>query len=172
MTPGPFTGPLSDHLNYLSYIALENCVDYFRLVQNAKEKGISGKAIKYKRLRYFLNAIESLNNSLEYFFHDHKADEGWPDKDMKRILREMRQKHRILSDIQQIANAYKHCVRHNSKHYHASDLQSSVINIDIGQDGTNIKINYVSIEDERIMEEAFKFWVEYHNKPDKNVLLP
>jgi len=167
-----FKGPLGSFFNYLQYIALDNCLDYIRLAKGNKEEGRNKTPDKYKQLRYFLNAIESLNNLPEYFFHQYKKEENWSEKDLNTILGGIRQKHKVLRDIEQIANAYKHCIRRNQTHLHATDLQSPNLTATIGQDGVDVNYDFKSIEDEELMGEAFKFWIDYLNNPDKAVLIP
>ena len=56
---------------------------------------------------------KQLNNILEYFLHEFKDSENWQDSDLPNILGDIRSKHQILRDIEQMANAYKHCIRKN-----------------------------------------------------------
>ncbi|MCA0912486.1 hypothetical protein [Marinobacter nauticus] len=167
-----FKGLLGSHTNYLAHVALNNCVDYFDLVAEQKVKGQDQTPDRYKRLRYFLNAIESLNNVPEYFFHEFKSDLGWKDNNMRDILGKIRAKHPILRDIEQITNAYKHSVRRNSKDLHAKDLQSPSLEFLADSEGAEVTFSFDSIEDENMMGEAFRFWHAYHQDPDRNTLVP
>lgn len=167
-----FRGLLGSHTNYLAHVALDNCVDYFGLVEAQKEECRDETPDRYKRLRYFLNAIESLNNIPEYFFHEYKGQQQWNDSQLNNILGQIRSKHAILRDIEQIANAYKHCIRRKSDDLHAGDMQSPLLELSIGSNGVKVKYSCESIEDEEIMGEAFRFWHAYHQKPEKSVLLP
>lgn len=166
-----FKGALGSHLNYLTHIALDNCKDYLWLVKAHKEDGRNQTRDKFKRLRFFLNAIESLNNVPEYFFHEHKDNEGWSSDLERTILGDIRSSNKILRDIEQIANATKHYVRRNSKHIQAQDLQAAEIKVSIDPNNLDVQFNFDSIEDERIITEAFKFWVDYLNNPDKGILI-
>jgi hypothetical protein len=165
-------GPLGSHTNYIAHIALSNCADYFHLVKANEEQGRDKTPDKYKQLRYFLNAIESLNNILEYFFHEYKADYNWSDRDMRSILGKMRNKNHIFRDVEQITNGYKHCVRHDRSHLQAEDMQSQSLTVSIGPKGVDVEFSFESIEDEELMGEAFRFWSGYLNTPNKDLLLP
>lgn len=165
-----FKGPLGSHINYLTHIALPNCLDYLNLINPQKEQNKNPE--KYKRLRYFLNAIESTNNIPEYFFHEYKKSQGWADTQLQDILGKIRSKHLILRDIEQISNAYKHCVRRKENEIHAKDMQSSFIQFEVSPEGIKVEYLFESIEDEKIMGEAFRFWTKYHQKQDISILLP
>lgn len=167
-----FKGLLGSHTNYLARVALDNCVDYFHLVKELQEEDRDSIPDRYKRLRYFLNAIESLNNIPEYFFHEHKGEQGWEDDQLRNVLGKIRLKHPILKDIEQITNAYKHCLRKDGDNLHAKDLQSPLLEFSFGPNGAKASYSFESIEDENFMGEAFSFWHAYHQNPDKNFLLP
>ena len=65
-----FKGPLGSHRNYLVHIAFENFVDYERLQKSHTEKKQHSTSHKYKEFRFFLNAVESFNNVLDYFYFE------------------------------------------------------------------------------------------------------
>lgn len=165
-------GPLSNHENYLIHIALANFCEYNSLVQYQEEKGLNKTPAQYKRLRYFLNTIESLNNVLEYFFHDVKEAQGWKDKELNNILGKIRNKHKILRDIEQIANGYKHCIRRDNKNLQASDMHSSTVIISLDENGIRVDLGFDSIVDDNLMRDAWKFWLGYRQDPNIEKLLP
>lgn len=165
------SGPLANHLSYLRFIALPNCVDYFDFIRKIRENNDSTTPTKFKRLRLFLNAFESLNNIPDYFFHERKASKGWASSDERRILGEIRSHQRILRDAEQIANAYKHSERHKGG-LNAVDMQSALVSISLAQNSIDLKFEFDSIEDENILGEAFQFWVKYENSPDDSKILP
>lgn len=66
------SGPLAGHINYIRYVALPNCIDYFNFIKVVRELDDKTTPTKFNRLRLFLNAFESLNNIPDYFFHDKK----------------------------------------------------------------------------------------------------
>jgi len=168
-----FKGLLGSHTNYLAHVALNNCVDYFDLIAEQKAKNQDQTLDRYKRLRYFLNAMESMNNVPEYFFHEFKSDLGWKDGEMGNILGEIRAKHPVLRDIEQITNAYKHSVRRSANDFHAKDLQSPTLEfLADSEGGAKVTFSFDSIEDEDMMGEAFRFWHAYHQDPDRNTLVP
>ncbi len=170
--PNALKGPLGSHLNYLTHIALPNCVDYFELVQQQKEEARDSESNRYMRLRFFLNAIESLNNAPEFFFHENKQQQGWADKQRNSIIGGIRRKHEILKTIAEIANAYKHCITRNEMGMNASDLQTPSLSINIALSAQTVKVEYDfdSIESEDTLGEAFRFWMDYLNHPDDRLL--
>lgn len=171
---GYFEGPLGNHINYIENIALPNCKDYFDLVKRHKESCEKSSSWDIKRLRYFLNAIESLNNIPEYFIHDKKEQRGWDSGQLADVLGGIRTNHKLLRDIELIANAYKHCVRYNPKDLHAGDLQSPFLSVVVSSPddkGVDVYFKFSSIECERFMEEAFGFWVKYSWNPHQCDLL-
>lgn len=165
------SGPLANHINYLRHIALPNCIDYFDFIRKIRECGDKTTPTKFNRLRLFLNAFESLNNIPDYFFHDTKITKGWSSSDEGRILGIIRNQHRILRDAEQIANAYKHSERHRGG-LNAADMQGTLISVSSVQNSIELTFEFNSIEDEKILNEAFQFWVAYENNPDNSKLLP
>ena len=170
--PNSLKGPLGSHLNYIAHIALPNCVDYFELVQQHKEEARDSESNRYDRLRYFLNAMGTLNNIPEFFFYEFKNQKGWADDQLGSMLGKIRGRHTILKTIAEIANASKHCVTRNKSNIHASDLQSPSLSIDIDLSAQTVNVDYgfESIESEDTMVEAFRFWVDYLNHPDDRLL--
>ena len=64
-------GPLDSHRNYIAHVALANAQDYFELKKAHGEQQRNATSDEYnKELRYFLNAIESVNNIPEYLYFD------------------------------------------------------------------------------------------------------
>ncbi|WP_313223294.1 hypothetical protein [Stutzerimonas nitrititolerans] len=173
------SGPLGTHKGYIAYIALPNCADYFDLCELQREKGnYQPTSSKYERLRLFLNAAESLNNIPEYIFHEYKSAYSWNHEAEVRNL--LSRESKIHETINTLANGYKHCVRNpprkagQTKEIDAGDFQeikiivsaqlSTPLNLDVSY-------SFESLEDEEMLAEAFRFWVEYHNHQDLSKLL-
>jgi len=172
-----FYGPLGSHRNYISHIALPNCTDYFHLQERNIEQGNTRTSYKYEEMRYFLNAIESLNNILDYYFYEH--EENLHPSNLKQYKENIMNKHPLLRKVADLANAYKHCVRESYGKRKtdlpwAKDLQNPALTISI--DLTNpdqinskedIKVNIqYSFEwpidsQEQILVESFRFWIFY-----------
>jgi hypothetical protein len=179
MQMSALTGPLGSHNGYITHIALPNCSDYFELCEAQRENGTYEKTrSKYKRLRYFLNAAESLNNIPEYIFHEYKIKYNWKIETDVRALLSKRSK--IHETINTLANGYKHCIRNASrdsskaKEIDAADFQEITITAKANfkdPQSLNIKISFDSIEDEEILGEAFRFWIDYHGNYDLPSLL-
>jgi len=173
------SGPLGSHKGYIEYIALPNCSDYFDLCGLQREKETyQATRSKYERLRLFLNAAESLNNIPEYIFHEYKSTYNWSKEHEVRSL--LAKSSKIHETINTLANGYKHCVRNppnksgQVKEIDASDFQEIKIIVTsqlIAPVSLDVSYSFESIEDEGMLAEAFRFWVEYHNNYDLSRLL-
>jgi len=175
-----FRGPLGSHRNYLVHVALPNCTDYLWLKKGNQEQGRSGTCDKYKEFRYFLNAVESFNNILDYFYFEHE------DRIKRGSVGEFRKaihdKYPELGELAELANAYKHCVRErNGKKNEAlpwaRDLQRPTLDIQIklGDSQPSVAVNYdfpwpIEEHDAKLYK-AFDFWLGYHNNPRTNELI-
>jgi hypothetical protein len=175
-----FRGPLGSHRNYLVHVALPNYTDYFWLKKGNEEKGRSGTRDKYKAFRYFLNAVESLNNVLDYLYFEHE------DRVKRRSVGEFRKtihnKYPDLGELAELANAYKHCVREkngkkNEALLWARDLQRPAVSISVtpGNTALSVAVDYdfpwpIKEHDSKL-DKAFEFWLNYHNNPKTNELI-
>ena len=163
-------GPLDCHQNYLNYIALENCFDYFGLVESQRKEKNLDLAANYHRLRLLLNAMESMNTILDYFFHEQKELQGWNDNQRDLILERIKRKHPALYHLDLQLSTYKRMKHSDMTSLVATDLKKTVVSIhSIKQ---KIELDFNSTEDEHIISEAFDFWFEYNKDPDINTLLP
>lgn len=163
-----FKGPLGSHTNYIRYIALDNCSDYAVLCGLNKENGKDKTPDKFKEMRYFLNAIESLNNILDYFYYEFEDEITYAK--LFDFRKAVWNKYPILENVAELANAYKHCVRENrqvkqTSKLWAKDLQKPQIDISVNL--TEIKTSvgfsfpWPIQEHEGVLDEAFKFWLNY-----------
>lgn len=172
-----FKGPLGSHRNYLTYIALDNCTDYFNLRKGYGERNDTSTSAKYKEFRYFLNAVESLNSVLEYFFYENEGEIRHAR--LERFKEAVHNKHSELRDISHLANAYKHCVRQRPRGGEkqanlpwAKDLQHTrvFVNVNVSHaPGIAVTARYdfegPTHEHEEILNRAFEVWLSYLNDP-------
>ncbi|WP_313294816.1 hypothetical protein [Stutzerimonas nitrititolerans] len=172
-----FSGPLGSCRNYIAHIALPNCNDYFELQKRNIEAGKNLTPDKYKEMRLFLNAIESLNNIPDYYFYENEGSLSV--KSINKYREELAAKYCQIKNIMDLANAYKHCVREhrgkkNSNLPWAKDLQNPALAIEIdllnieeikapGDIKIDISYNFEwPIEaHEKALAEAFSFWIDY-----------
>lgn len=172
--PAALRGPLGGHRNYLAHIAFENFVDYDRIKKEHSEKKKHSTSHKYKEFRLFLNAAESFNNVLDYFYFEFEQQIS-PIK-LKDFKSKVHEKHPMLSDLNKTANAYKHCVRYDKNLPKASDLQNLTIKTALNLKEKRISVDYDFIWPNKSIEEnlnsVWKFWIDYHNKkePEKSFL--
>jgi hypothetical protein len=169
-----FCGPLGDHRNYLNHIALSNCVDYFALRKHHQERSDSSTSAKYKELRYFLNAVESLNNVLDYFFYEYEGEIGH--SKIRDFIKAAHSKYPELKEVSDLANAYKHCVREFVSGQKRSDLPWAkhlqrtdvLVHVKISRN-KDVKVaaeyNFQGPlnEHRESLDRAFKFWFDYNN---------
>ncbi len=170
-----FKGPLGSHRNYLSHVALENFKDYETLKRNHESQGRVGTADKYKEFRFFLNAIESFNNILDYAYFEHEDRIKQQHGNVTTFRKAVNTKYPELEKLSHLANAYKHCVRtkkdgkKNTARPWARDLQTPQLVIDMTRSKPKpvVEIQYnfpwPLAEHEEILNKAFRFWFEYHN---------
>ena len=90
---------------YITWIALENCIEYFLEVGciGGNNTPIIRDGQHLKVFRRYLNAIESLNNIPDYLFHETPRDcslEDFSDR--------MATNNPVIRKVSEIANAYKH----------------------------------------------------------------
>jgi len=147
---------LSSSNKYICWVALGNCFDYFVEVNliGKNKQPIIRKGNELKVFRLFLNAVESLNNIVDYLYFDKFHNQF---KSFERYKKELLNKHSILYKINEIANAYKHCKRGKDR--------NGLFCVDINRlHAKDIRL------DNQILIKAFKFWAEYHQK-DGNINL-
>ncbi len=166
-------GPLGSHLGYITHIALENYLDYCDLRRSNREKGSDSNTARHKEFRYLLNAAESFNNILDYFYFEQE------DKIRHKTVGQFREgvhaKFPELGAVADIANAYKHCVRvsrggeKNNSVPWAKDLQNPVIDVYVNVRTEDVSLRYQflwpDVELETAVEKAFQFWQRYLQSP-------
>lgn len=170
-------GPLGSHRNYIAHIVLPNCLDYFKVQSRNAELSNRNTASKYEELRAFLNAVESMNNVLDYYYYEN--EESLSVGSLVTYRKNVMTKYPVLSRIAELANAYKHCVREHKgkkdkKSLWAKDIQrpSLAVNIDLSSIANakkkeDIKVDAAFVfewpipEHEKTFIEAFEFWRTY-----------
>jgi hypothetical protein len=181
MKIGSLAGPLGSTQNYIVHIALSNCADYFDLKQKHQEGNRYSTPEKYKEIRFYLNAIESMNNILDYFYYENEESLRHHNG-VSTFKTKVHKKYPELESVANFANAYKHCIREkpkgkgkNTNLPWAKDIQKPEIAIDIDliNSSTDVKYNFnwPIKEQEEAIELAWKFWVGYHNNPAPQELI-
>jgi len=161
----------------MAHIVLPNCIEYFQVQKRNAELNNLNTASKYEELRYFLNAVESMNNILDYYYYEN--EESLSVDGLFTYRNKATNKYPVLSRVAELANAYKHCVREHKgkkdkKKLWAKDLQrpSLVVNIDLPSIANATKKEDVKVdasfifewpipEHEKTFTEAFEFWHAY-----------
>ncbi|RFA30748.1 hypothetical protein CAI21_04365 [Alkalilimnicola ehrlichii] len=99
------TGPLGNHRHYLTHIALANCMDYLRVRREHAEAGDTGLVARFQQLRYFLNALESLDNIIEYYYRE--CSERLPYASLDAYRDAVHQHYPDLREAAELAAAYR-----------------------------------------------------------------
>jgi hypothetical protein len=172
-------GPLGSHRNYIRNIVLPNIVDYFGLQKENEELNSINNPSKYKELRFFLNAIESTNNILDYYFYENES--SLKPLTLKKYKLKIQEKIPIFVEVADLANAYKHCVRENGKGKNsnlpwAKDLQQPkfTVNIQIPNGEVITKKEQIVVQadydfswpidsHEKAITEIFQLLIKYEN---------
>lgn len=157
----------SSHRDYLHYIVLPNCRDFNNFYEN--KIGIRKHEWSVEVYRHFVNAMESMNNVIDYLFFDNFDDVSnmGIDEFRKRFF----MKHHFMLDVANIANAYKHSrrARYDKKKHitviyddkmKASDISCSKLVI------SDSKISLHFEFDQRYYNSflvAFEFWLSYQS---------
>jgi len=175
-----FKGPLGSHRNFINHIAIANYQDYQTLCGLNIDNGKQQTPDKYKEFRYFLNAIESFNNILDYFYYENEAElEG---VNLNPFKKSVYVKYPELEKISELANAYKHCIRvyHGRKNTElpwAKDLQKPELNVDVkisnsADVSANIsyKFSWPIAENEEVIHKVFLFWLDYIQSNDVDLI--
>lgn len=170
-----FKGPLGSHRNYIVHIALGNYVDYDALKKQNVENKRQATPDKYKAFRYYLNAVESFNNILDYLYFE--FEDKIKQTNVNDFRKAVHKKYSALRDLADLANAYKHCVRagrisKNTELPWAKDLQQPTINVEIKLNEKKTDVGYDFVgpteENEMKLSKVWKFWIDYQNNPNSS----
>jgi hypothetical protein len=167
--PAYFRGPLGGHRQYLVHIALENYADYLRYPKRIDEN--QGRApvgvAQYTEFRLFLTAVESMNNILDYLYYEH-VNQPAPGNPLHKFRKRVYRKYPHLGTLNEMANAYKHCVQHKAHERPAHDLQRThvSVSIDLSRPERLPQAEYHFSgplpDDHATADAVFKFWLNYH----------
>ncbi len=97
----------SSHRDYLHYMVLPNCRDFNNYYEN--KIGIGKHEWSVEVYRHFVNAMESMNNVIDYLFFDNFDDVS--NMGIDDFRKRFSMKHQFMLDVADIANAYKHSQR-------------------------------------------------------------
>ena len=159
----------SSHLDYLRLVALPNCAAYYSLLDEQLEQGQIGNPASCERLRRFLNAVDSLDNVLDSFFHDYKSERGWAVQQLGEMKGVVRANHVVLSKVHELAVALTQRPT-RSKRKVCSSVPNAPTPL-LSLQPTMQWFEYLSAEDAKILESAHQFWLAYLDAPDLEFLL-
>ena len=164
-------GPLGSHLTYLQLVALPNCVDYHSVMEKQKRQRLRGIPASCERLRRFLNAVDSLDNVLDSFFHEHKSQQGWADQQLSSVRKNLRGNHPVLANIHELSIAFRQSPTRSKRNATSSGCSGGVPTLQLSVALTTEWFDYVSAEDEAILDSAYHFWAAYEKDPRIEFLL-
>lgn len=146
-------------------------MDYNYAKNEHLENGYSSTSTKYKEFRLFLNAVESFNNIVDYFYFENESELAGRYSKVEQFKEAVHKECSELKELANIANAYKHCVRsHRGVKKNnlpwAKDIQRPSLNISVTIDDTTIQkidveyiFNWPIPEDEEKLRKAYDFWI-------------
>ena len=139
--------PIRNHFDYIQWIALENCSDFFLTVNLIGDNTIPVINDPRRVFTKYFNCIITLEHIIDYMYYDSEyySSNVGPKKYKNNILKQ----YPILQKISNYANAYKHCFR-NSKPYEIDDKEDIIFN-------NGIDFNL------KLLQESFRFWYNYIN---------
>ncbi len=163
---------LTNAKKYLEIIALPNCKDFIEYIENNRNM----QKIE-ERFRKFINAVESLNNVIDYMVHD-PVENPKKFSEKKDLINELDNRYpgfkQWHNKIEDLANAYKHCVRggvrkgrfvKNLKKPHANDIIQTnsffVARSSVGKPLVEPIYSLKDIDDEVYIRSAIEFWQQY-----------
>ena len=168
--PPALRGPLGSHSGYIKHIAIQNVLTHYWAKKKHEEDANTSNQAKYEELRLFLNAIESFNNILDYFYFEHEDQLNARHATVESFRVAAHTKYDVLKKLADLANAYKHCVRTRGKKKNtelpqAKDLQRPALNVSIdllNQSYPAVGVDYIFDwpipENEIVLRDAVDFW--------------
>ncbi len=165
-------GPLGSYQNYLRHIAFRNYFEYVSKKKLHVERGENSTPSKYEEFRLFLNAIEALNNVIDYFYFENESSLTSGFVDLNQFRKKALDLFDELRQLANLANAYKHCVRSpkgkkDESVPWAKDLQRPLLHISIDlktespRIDTEYRFEWPIPEYENILSRAFDFWMKH-----------
>ncbi len=162
--------PFNSHYWYLVRIAIPNCTADFFPALKRRAEGHQKSQSEEELIRYFVNAAEALNNSLDYFYWEHFDKDKHVSDD--KFFKSARKQYPELATLADIANAYKHAQRNGKKATNPSLAKASQL-VNPGwfeayanEYGLQGKLHNPSVKAEWIqsLTEAYQFWMQFVNE--------
>jgi hypothetical protein len=159
-----FDGAFGNLHNFLHFIALPNCLDFFHREQSEREEvannGQVADVTRRELSRVLFNAVVSLDTVLDYAFH---AEGGGPDQGP--FNQRLFQKERALAELREISNAMKHCVTRNADRLDGAEVvQTRIHGEAVVTDALAVNVT-IQIEAKVIsrandaLGNSFRFWL-------------
>lgn len=161
-----FKGPKRTCKNYISYVVIPDCSDYFDLLREALEREQEDMLDEYKAFRYFLNALRSLDKIPDYFFYEHEeylyaksADDFR--KEVFEIIPEIKEIDWLLKlyegltlrDLEQVERGRTEGI----------ELLETFLDKDELLKGPRLNAELFLQKQDEILSKAFKLWILYVN---------
>lgn len=164
-------GAFANLHNFLFFVALPNCTEFFRLEQAETEemekRGELADPTKRELSRALFNAVVSLDAVLDYAFH---AERGGTNQ---RPFNEMLEQHEpAITELREISNALKHCVTRADAKTNSAEVLHTYVQAQLGVTEVTSSRVTVKIEAELLakarsaLTAAFRFWLSQGQKMD------
>lgn len=157
------TGPFADTYKYVTYIALDNCVEYFVATKHEEESGKANTSSHYRRQRLLHNAAIAINSIVDWIHEDDHNESN-----LATTRRRIEEECPAMVEIAKIANAAKHRFRRKdgtgelrTDVPHASELVETSSTIAISGDGVRLEFRSDLDRLHESIEQAFRYWVNW-----------
>lgn len=154
-----FDGPFGTSANYLTMIALPNCVEYFGELEQPNP-GI----VRREQARRLFNAVVALDAAVEYVYHaENRAISMTASAFIKSLGSEVER-------LRDVANALKHCVRGNDRtvpfrrddaktHAHGYATTNLSVSVDLSAGHVQVTGDTVLDDAHAALLAAWQYWV-------------
>lgn len=175
-------GCFSNHVEYIGYIVLPNGRDFNQYY--TRDRLTDASEFDIDVFRYFVNAVESMNNVIDYIYFDN-YDELVEYVQLNEFRRRILNEHPSMSKLGDLANAYKHSVRQvkqngkiviNEDKIKAADMNmveiKTELTISAAKTSSTTKITpHFRAEYYNIFLENFLYWLDYVGAGNRNAKL-
>ncbi len=175
-------GCFSNHVEYIGYIVLPNGRDFNQYY--TRDRITDTIEFDMEVFRYFVNAIESMNNVIDYIYFDN-YDELFEHVSLDEFRRRILKEYPSMSKLSDLANAYKHSVRAKTKGRRTiikeDKIKSAEMNVveikaDLTISAAKISsitkiISHFRAEYYNIFLENFLYWLDYVGAGNRNAKL-
>lgn len=149
-----FDGAFGNLHNFVHFIALNNCVEYFNAEPNPAD------TTQRERSRMLFNAVVALDSAADHAYYAETRDVTF-----KQFRAQLCKIEPALDELRELANAMKHCVTGRADRLNGVELAQTTVVFDLDSSNQPWPAIRAEVETQlladadRILEAAFRFWV-------------